>query len=332
MVVGIGRRKFAVGLGSTALMWPLTALAQQPAMPVVGFLNGASAESYTQFSAAFVNGLHEAGYADGRNVAIEYRWAEGQNDRLPVLAADLVQRQVAVIAATSTPAVLAAKAATSTIPIVFEMGADPIQLGLVASLNRPGGNITGVTQMNLEVAPKRLELLHELLPTAHVMAVLVNPSNPTVAETTAKQMRAAAATLGLDLLVLEASTDQGLDVAFAKVRQFWPCGLVIGAGDPFFTSHSGQFAALAVNYGVPVVGPGRDFVVAGGLIGYGADLTDAYRLAGSYVARILKGEEPADLPVQQATKIELRINLKAAKALGISVPLTLLGRADEVIE
>jgi len=277
---------------------------QQSATPVVGFLNSASAQRYAHFSAAFLKGLDEAGCVDGRNVSIEYRWADGQVDRLPALAADLVQRQVSVIAATSTPAALAAKAATSAIPIVFETGADPVELGLVASLNQPGGNLTGVTQMNLEVAPKRLELLHELLPSTSVMALLVNPSNPAVAETTARQMLAAAHTLGLELHVLDASTESDLDAVFAQIGQLRASG----------------------------VGPGRDFLMGGGLISYGADLDAAYRLTGGYVGRILKGEKPTDLPVQQATKIELRINLKAAKSLGITVPLSLLGRADEVIE
>jgi putative ABC transport system substrate-binding protein len=304
------RREFITLLGGTAvaplLSWPLAVRAQQGAMPVVGFLNAASAQSYAPLSAAFLKGLGEAGYVDGRNVTIEYRWAEDQNDRLPAMATELVQREVAVIAATGTPAALAAKAVTSTVPIVFETAADPVQLGLVASLNRPGGNLTGFTQTNLEIAPKRLELLHELLPAAHVMALLVDPSNPAVAETTANQMRAAARTLGLELHVLNASTESDFDAVFAQIGQLRASGLVISTG--------------------------RAFVVAGGLIGYGADIVDAYRLTGVYVGRILRGEKPADLPVQQATKIELRINLKAAKALGVTVPMTLLGRADEVIE
>jgi putative ABC transport system substrate-binding protein len=326
------RRDFITLLGGTAATWPIAARAQQGAMPVIGFLNAASAESYAEFSAAFVKGLGEAGYVEGRNVTIEYRWAEGQNDRLPALAADLVQRHVAVIAATSTPAALAARAATTTVPIVFETGADPIQLGLVASLNRPGGNATGVTQTNLEITPKRLELLHELLPLARVMALLVDPSNPAVSETTASQMLAAARTLGLELHVLNASTESDFDAVFAKIGQLRASGLVIASGTSIFVSRSGQLAALAARHAVPAVGANRAFVVAGGLMHYGADVVDAYRLTGGYVGRILKGEKPADLPVQQATKIELFINLKAAKTLGITVPLTLLGRADEVIE
>jgi putative tryptophan/tyrosine transport system substrate-binding protein len=299
---------------------------------VIGFLNAASAQNYARLSAAFLKGLAEAGYVDGRNIAIEYRWAEGQNDRLPTLAADLIQHQVAVIAATSTPAALAAKAATTTIPIVFETAGDPVQLGLVASLNRPGGNVTGVTLTNVEVAPKRLELLHELFPTANVVAVLVNPSNPAVADATANQMLTAAHTLGVELHVLNASTESDFDAVFTKVGLLRASGLVVGGGDPFFVSQSRQLAALAAQHAVPLIGAGREFVVEGGLIGYGADIVDTYRLTGGYVGRILKGEKPADLPVQQATKIELLINLKAAKALGITLPLSLLGRADEVIE
>ncbi len=309
------------GAAVTSMSWPLAARAQQGAVPVIGFLNAASAQSYAPFTAAFLKGLAETGYVDGRNVRVEYRWAEGQNDRLPALAADLVQHQVAVIAATSTPAALAAKEATTTIPIVFETAADPVQLGLVASLNRPGGNVTGVTQTNLEIAPKRLELLHELLPAAHIMALLVDPSNPAVAETSAHEMQAAARTLGLQLHVLNASSETDFDAVFAKLGQLQASGLVISAGTAFFVSRSGQLAVLAARHAVPSISAGRAFVMAGGLISYGGD-----------IGRILRGEKPADLPVQQATKIDLLINLKAAKALGITVPLTLLGRADEVIE
>jgi putative ABC transport system substrate-binding protein len=326
------RREFIRLLGGAVATWPLAARAQQGAIPVIGFLNAAFAQSYAPMSAAFLKGLGEAGYVDGRNVTIEYRWAEGQNARLPALAADLVQRQVAVIAATSTPAALAAKAATTTVPVVFETAADPVQLGLVASLNRPGGNVTGVTQTNVEVAPKRLELLHELLPAARVMAFLVDPSDPAVAETTANQMLAAARTLGLELHVLNASAESDFDAVFAKIGQLRASGLVLSAGTALFAGRSGQLAALAARHAVPSVGANRAFTSAGGLISYGADIVDAYRLTGGYVGRILRGEKPADLPVQQATQIELRVNLKAAKALGITVPLTLLGRADEVIE
>jgi ABC-type uncharacterized transport system substrate-binding protein len=325
------RREFFATLGGAAA-WPLAARAQQPRMPVIGFLNAAFARNYTSQLAAFLKGFAEGGYVDGRSVAIEYRWAEDQNGRLPSLAADLVQRQVAVIAATSTPAALAAKAATSTIPIVFEMASDPVQLALVRSLSRPGGNVTGVTQINVEVGPKRLELLHEIMPTARVIALLVNPSNPAVAETAAKQMQAAARTLGLELQVLHASAEADFDAVFAKVRELGASGLIISAGDPLFASRTRQIGALAAHYGVPAVGAGREFAAAGGLASYGSSIGEAYRLAGVYTARILKGDKPADLPVQQASVIELVINLKAARALNITVPITFLARADEVIE
>jgi putative ABC transport system substrate-binding protein len=299
---------------------------------VLGFLNAASAENYASQLAAFLEGLREGGYVDGRNLTIEYRWGQDQNDQLPALAADLVQRQVAVIAATSTPAALAAKSATQTIPIVFETAADPIQLGLVESLNRPGGNITGVTQTNLEISPKRLEILHELLPAASVMAFLVDPSEPAVAEASANQMKAAAAVLGLKLHVLGASSESDFDSVFAKIRQLQASALVITAGTALFASRGARLGALATEHGVPSVGANHGFVRGGGLMSYGADIIEAYRLTGGYVGRVLKGEKTADLPVQQATKIELMINLKAAKALGINVPLTLLGRAEKVIE
>ena len=332
MAINIGRRQFISTIGGGAVAWPLAARAQQPAMPVIGFLNAASSESYARQLAAFLKGLTETGYVESHSVTIEYRWAHGQNDRLPALAAELVQRQVAVIAATSTPAALAAKAATTTIPIVFETGADPVQLGLVPSLDRPGGNVTGVTQTNTEVAPKRLELLHELLPTAHVMALLVNRTDPSVAEPITKEVQGAARTLGLELHVLSASTDRDFDAVFAELIQIRAGGLVISAGDPIFVSRSQQLAALALHHAVPTIGAGPEFVAAGGLLSYGSDIADAYRLAGNYTGRILNGDKPADLPVQQATKVELLINARTAKALGITVPLTLLGRADEVIE
>ena len=299
-------------------------------MPVVGFLNAASAEGTRQLT-AFLKGLGEAGYVDGRNVTIEYRWADGRSDRLPAMAADLVQRQVAVIAATSTPAALAAKASTTTVPIVFETGADPVRLGLVANLNRPGGNITGVTNLIVEVAPKRLQMLHELVPMATSIALLINPSEPTAAETQSRDVLSAARNLGLELHVLNASSESDLDGVFAEVTKMRVGGLVIG-GSPFFTSRSEQLAALTVHHAVPAVYQGRAFAVVGGLLSYGADIADAYHLVGNYTGRILKGDKPGDLPVQQATKVELYINLKTAKALGVNVPNTLIGRADEVIE
>ena len=324
------RREFITLLGAAAA-WPVAARAQQPAMPVLGFVNPTSAQSWARPLSAFLKGLSQTGYVEGRNVAIEYRWAENRNDRLPAMVADLVRRQVSVIAATSTPAALAAKAATTTIPIVFETGSDPIQLGLVGSLSRPGGNITGVTQLVQEVTPKMLELLHELLPTAHVMALLVNPTAPALAQTYTSEVLAAAHSLGLELHVLNASSERDFDGVFAKVIELRAAGLVIGA-EALFTSHSEQLAALAVHHAVPTIYKGREFAAAGGLMSYGSDITDSYRLAGVYTGRVLKGEKPADLPVQQATKIELYINLKTAKALGVTVPLPLSGRADELIE
>jgi len=325
------RREFITLLGGAAIIWPLVARAQQPALPMVGFINPASPQSYARPLSAFLKGLGETGYVDGHNVAIEYRWAEGRNDRLPAMVADLVHRQVAVIAATSTSAALAAKAANTTIPIVFEMGDDPVRLGLVASLNQPGGNVTGVTQTNVEVAPKRLQLLHEVIPTARVMVLLVNPADPALAEMTTKEVQAAARTLGLELHVLNASTERDFDAVFAKLIQLRAGGLVIGGG-PFLIRRSEQLAALAARHAVPTIFQYREFAVAGGLLSYGSDITDSYRLAGVYTGRILKGDKPADLPVQQATKVEMIINLKTAKALGINVPNTLIGRADEVIE
>ena len=324
------RREFITLLGGVAAAWPLTAQGQQP-LPVIGFLNSSSPDGYAPMASAFRQGLKETGYVDGHNVAIEYRWAEGRNDRLPSFVADLVQRKVNVIAATTTAAALAAKAATTTIPIVFETTADPVQLGLVASLNLPGGNVTGVTQTNMEIAPKRLELLHELVPTASVMALLVNPTDPALAESATKELQEAASILGLKLHVMQASTDRDFDAVFAKLIQLRAGGLVIGS-DPFFTSRSQQLAKLTVDHAVPAVYQFREFAVAGGLLSYGAAITDAYRLAGNYTGRVLRGDKPADLPVQQATKVEMIINLKTAKALGLNVPNPLIGRADEVIE
>jgi putative ABC transport system substrate-binding protein len=324
------RREFITLLGGAAAAWPLGARAQQP-MPVVGFLSTRASGDDPHLVAAVRRGLRETGFIDGQNVAFEYRFAENQNDRLPALAADLVRRQVSVITAGPTPAALAAKAATATIPIVFEVAIDPVAVGLVASLSRPGGNVTGVTNLGVEVAPKRLELLHELLPTVTNIALLINPTSPVVAEALLRDSQAAARSLGLQLHILHASTERDLDTAFATLGRLRAGALVIGS-DPFFTSRSEQLAALTVRHAVPAAYEYRDFVAAGGLIGYGSDLADAYQLAGVYTGRVLKGEKPADLPVQQSTKVELVINLKTANALGVTIPLPLVGRADEVIE
>ena len=325
------KRREVIALLGGAAAWPLAARAQQTAMPVIGFLDSKAPGDSPELLAAFRQGLQDTGFVEGQNVAIEYRFAGNQNERLPALAADLVQRQVAVIAAPTTPAALAAKAATATIPIVFTTAGDPIRLGLVASLNRPGGNVTGVTLLFVEVAPKRLELLHELIPAARVMGLLVNPANPSIAEGNASGALSAARTLGLELHVLNASTEADFDAVFASLIQLRAGGLVIG-GDPFFTSRQEQLAALAVRHAVPAVYENREFAAAGGLMSYGGNLPGSYGVVGIYTARILKGEKPADLPVQQSTKVELFLNLKTAKALGITVPLPLLGRADEVIE
>ena len=325
------RREFITILGGVAVAWPFAARAQQPAMPVIGFLNGASPEGYAPYVTAFRQGLKEAGYVDGQNVAIEYRWAEGQYDRLPALAADLVRRQVVVIAAGTIPAAPAATAATATIPIVFTTGLDPVQAGLVASLNRPGGNLTGVTALAVEVGPKGLELLHELVPTATSIALLVNPAAGLLRETILTDLQAAARKLGLKFHVLHASTVRDFDAVFATLAQLRTGGLVIGS-DPFFNSQSEQLATLSIRHAVPAIYQYREFAAAGGLMSYGGSLTEMYRQVGVHTSRILKGERPADLPVQQSTKVELIINLKTAKALGLTVPLPLLGRADEVIE
>lgn len=324
------RREFIAGLGSAAL-WPLVVRAEQPVIPVVGFLNSQSAQDNQRQLAAFFDGLAEAGYVDGRNVKIEYRWAENHSDRLPVLMADLVKKKMAVIAATGTPAALAAKAAKTAIPIVFETGFDPIELGLVTNLSKPGENITGVTQLNALVTPKRLELLHELVPKADTVGLLVNPANPTLSETETNGAMSAAHNFSIKLHVLNASSESDFDGVFAKLTELGAGGLVVGA-DPFFTSRSARLGELAARHMMPAVFENRSFAAAGGLASYGGNLIDSYRLTGVYVARILKGEKPADLPVQQGTKLELFINAKAAKALGIDVPLPLSGRADEVIE
>jgi putative ABC transport system substrate-binding protein len=327
----VRRREFITLIGGAAAAWPLAARAQQPAMPVVGLLGATTAQGFAAQLTAFRQGLSEAGFVDGRNVAIEYRWAEDQYDRLPAMAADLVRSQVAVIATIGgNAASLAAKAATATIPVVFHGSVDPVEAGLVASLNRPGGNVTGVVTLNIDTGQKRLELLHELLPAATTIGLLLNPTNAG-AEIQSKDLPAAARTLGLQLRIVHASTEHDFDPAFATLSQARAGGLVIGT-DGFLVSQSAQLAALAVRHALPAIFQYRAFVTAGGLMSYGGSVTDSYRLSGVYTGRILKGEKPADLPVQQATKVELIINLKTARTLGLTFPITLLGRADEAIE
>jgi putative tryptophan/tyrosine transport system substrate-binding protein len=323
------RRDFITGIAGSTVAWPLAARAQQPAIPIIGFLNTRGPAEDAHLVAAFRQGLAETGYVEGSNVKIEYRWAGGHNDRLPELAADLVRRQVSVIAANSQ-ATVAAKAATSTIPIVFITGADPVQVGFITSLRRPGGNLTGVTSLDTELGGKRLQMLHELLPDARTIAALVNPTFPGSDVQTA-DLQAAASGLGLRLHVLHASTAADIDAVIANVVLLQAKGLVI-ANDPFFNSWSEQLGALALRHGVPAIYEFHPFVAAGGLMSYGGSITDLYRLVGTYTGRVLKGEKPAELPVQQATKVELIINLKAAKALGLEVPTALLVRANEVIE
>jgi len=323
------RREFISLLGG-ATVWPLAARAQQSAMLVVGFLISSSLEAYGRDVNAFREALREAGYVDGKNIAIEYLIADHQYDRLPSMAADFVRRKVTLIATASTPATRAAKAATTTIPIIFTIAGDPVKLGLVQSLSRPGNNLTGVTNQNVEIAPKRLELLHEVLP-AKKVALLVNPANRNTETLVKEEYAAAGRSLGVELHILMASSESEIDAAIPAVSSVGARGLVIVA-DPFFNSRSKQLAALALRHSVPAVYQYREFTAAGGLMSYGASRAAAYRLSGIYAGRVLKGEKPADLPVQQSAKVELIINLITAKALGITFPLTLLGRADEVIE
>ena len=331
MPVTIGRRQLIAALGGAAATWPLAARAQQPAMPVIGFLSSALPDRDAGRLRAFRQGLAETGYVEGRNVAIEYRWAEEQNDRLPALAADLIRRQVAVIAtAGDVLGAVAAKAATTTIPIVFTTGRDPVEIGLVPSLNRPGGNLTGVATLGAELEPKRVELLHEAIPAATIVGALVNPASRN-AEFLSRDLRAAARILGLELHVLNAVTEGDFDSVFADLVRLRAGGLVI-ATDALFISRSEQVAALALRHAVPAIFQFRAFAAAGGLMSYGGSLADLYHRSGVYTGRVLNGEKPGDLPVQQSTKAELIINLKTAKALGITFPLPLLGRADEVIE
>jgi putative ABC transport system substrate-binding protein len=323
------RRDFITLLGGAAAAWPLAARAQQPAMPVVGYLGSPFADD-EYFSVPFLQGLKETGYVEGQNVAVEYRWAENQYDRLPALAADLVRRRVAVLVAAGTPAALAAKPATTTIPIVFSAGGDPVALGLVASLNRPGANVTGIANLSAELNLKQLQLLHDLLPNAALFGVLADPGFPGIQSNIA-DLEAAARTLGLQLIVVNARTDSDLEPAFTIFSQQRVGAVLVGTSN-FYSRHTEQLAALAARHALPAVYSIRESALAGGLMSYGPSLSYAYRQVGIYTGRILKGEKPADLPVQQVTKIELAINLKTAKALGITVPLQLLARADEVIE
>jgi putative tryptophan/tyrosine transport system substrate-binding protein len=323
------RRDFIAIIGGAAVTGPFKARAQQP-MPVIGFLNVSSPEGYAHHIVAFRVGLKESSYVEGQNVAIEYRWAEGQYDRLPEMAADLVSRQVSVIVA-NTPANLVAKKATSTIPIVFTTASDPVEIGLVPNMRRPGSNVTGVSQLNVEIGPKRLELARELMPAAAAVALLLNPSDPLRAEKLLSDVQAAAVPLGLRLHVLRASTDTEIESAFASFPQLQAGVLVIGA-DAFFNGKSGLLAELSLRYAVPTIYQYLEFTAAGGLMSYGGSIKESYRWAGIYTGRILKGEKPAELPVQQSTTVELIVNLKTAKTLGIAIPLSLLGRADQVIE
>jgi ABC-type uncharacterized transport system substrate-binding protein len=326
----VRRRAFLSLLGGAAA-WPFAASAQQPTMPVIGFLGAASPDLWADRLRAFRDGLGEAGYVERRNVVIEYRWAEGQYDRLPALASELIRRDVAAIAVPgSVAAAVAAKAATSTIPIVTTLAADPVAMGFVASLNRPGGNVTGIASLGVELGPKRLELLRELVPTATSIALLVNPANPTTT-TVSKDTQMVARKLGVQLHILGASTERDFDAIFAKLAQLRASGLII-TPDAVFTARAKQLAALALDNRVPAIYQFREFAAAGGLMSYGGNFTEPFRRVGGYIGRIVKGEKAADLPVQQATQIELFINLSSAKALGLTVPISLLGRADEVLD
>jgi putative tryptophan/tyrosine transport system substrate-binding protein len=326
----VRRREFIAGLGSAAA-WPVVAGAQQQTVPVIGFLGAPSAAPYARYVGAIHQGLREAGFVEGRNVTVEYRWADGQYDHLTALAGDLVDRHVALIVPIGgAPATVAAKAATSTIPIVFNMTADPVRLGLVASLNRPGGNVTGVAQLGVALEAKRLELLHELVPTTTLIAMLVNPTNAQT-KTQLEDLQTAARAIGWPILVLNASTARELETAFSTLVRERAGALLVGQ-DTFFTSEPALFATLTARYAIPAISPWRSHVEAGGLMSYGTSLLDAYRQTGVYAGRILKGESPADLPIMQAVKFEFIINLKTAKALGLTVPQSILVRADEVIE
>ena len=324
------RREFIKGIVGSAAAWPLVARAQQAAMPVIGYLSSVGQNDRPNVDDAFRRGLAETGLVEGQNIVIEYRWAEGHYDRLPAMAAELVRLHVAVIAAVPFPAARAAKEATSDIPIVFEIGVDPIGTGLVASLNRPGGNVTGIFNLSLGLLAKRIEIMHEVVPNAGLIAVLINHANPN-AEMLVSEVQETQTQLGITTQILRASTFDEVNAAFAAGVALRAGALVYG-GDPYLNSQAAQIAGLAARYNMPVCGDVTELPRAGGLMSYGSDQVDAYRLAGTYTGRVVKGEKPADLPVQQSTKIEMVINVKTAKALGITIPLPLLGRADEVIE
>ena len=326
------QRRYFFGVLSGAAVWPLSARAQQPALPVVGFINGGSDDASARSAAAFRKGLNEIGYVEGQNVTVEYHWLEGHYNSLPALLADLVRRQVAVIATPATPlAALAAKAATATIPIVFSAPQDPVQLSLVANLARPGGNVTGINYFSSEVVAKRLRLLHDLVPKAVRIAVIINPANSSTAEPTLRELHEAAPAIGLQIQILNATTTGEIDAAFATLTRERPDALFVG-GDAFFYSRRGQFATLAARDRIPAAYGNRDAVVVGGLMSYGTDIADMFRQVGVYTGKILKGAKPAELPVLQATKFEFVINLQTARALGIEVPPSLLTIADDVIE
>jgi putative ABC transport system substrate-binding protein len=331
MAIHIRRREFVWLLGNAAAAWPLAAGGQQPVMPVIGLLSAGTFEMSRDYVAAFHRSLADGGFVEGRNIGIEYRWTEGQNDRLPALAADLVRRQVTAIVAASTPASLAAKAATQTIPIVFAIGTDPVEVGLVASLARPGGNITGVTNLNVELFKKCFELMHSLMSPASTIAVLVNPANIAQTATESVTVQDAARALGVRVMILNASSVNEIESAF-EVLVVKRVGALVVSGEIFFLTQRDRLVELAARHAVPTIYAWREFPVAGGLMSYGADFAEPYRLLGVYAGRILKGEKPADLPVQQATKVDLVINLKTAKTLGVAIPLPLLGRADLIIE
>jgi putative ABC transport system substrate-binding protein len=328
----IARREFITLLGGTAATWPLAVDAQEPALPVVGFIRDGSAEANERYAAAFRKGLNETGTVEGQNVTVEYHWLEGKHDRLPTLLADLVRRQVTVIAATGSVPTLAAKAATATIPIVFGVGEDPVRLGIVASFARPGGNATGINFFNIELMPKRLRLLHDLVPKAARVAVLLNPANASVTESTLRIVQEIAPTIGLQIQILNATTIGEINAAFATLERERPDALFFVSGDAFFASRAVQFATLTARARIPATYSLRDYVAAGGLMSYGTDFTDSFRQVGVYTGKILKGAKPADLPVVQSTKFEFVINLQTARSLGIEVPPGVLAIADEVIE